>query len=228
MTRKFLQGLGLETEVIDKIVQIHGEGIEREKGVAESLRGDITKLEGNLKTARADLAKAKQPLEGAIDWEKKYNDEVVAHTTTKEGLERSLSDEKTAHKTTQDAIAAERDAATVDGLVAELLKAGHKDGEKAVKMSAAVIPKALKMYDRSIVERDKEGNIKNADKVFEFFKGEWGDFFGEVTVEGVSVGKSDGSGAGAKSYTHDQIAKMTPEEINKNWDSVKSTLESKK
>ena len=111
---------------------------------------------------RGDLADALKPPEGAEDWQQRYNDEV------------------TAHKATRDGYAAEKDAADTDGKISALLKTAG--------MNAAAIPKALKLYDRKIVERGKDGEVSNSDKVLEFFKGEWSEFFGTTETKGADIG----------------------------------------
>jgi len=162
MTRKFLQGLGIDTDIIDKIMDAHGEGIEREKGVAEKLGTEIKKLKGELETAQNDLVEP----EGADDLGQKVKD-----------LQQLLDDEIEAHKTTKGNYAAEKEGAVIDGLVADALK--------STGMNEAVIPKALKLYDRAIVEQ-KDGALSNADKVIEHFKSEWADFFMEVRTDGTN------------------------------------------
>jgi len=188
MTRKFLQGLALESDVIDKIMQAHGDGIEREKSVAESLRDDIKKINADLATARGDLEKAKQDATND-DWESKYNAEVTAHGETKTAMQKSIDDEKSAHTATKEVYSAEKTASEIDSLVGELLK---KADDKGISMNAAAIPKALKLYDRAIVKRNKDGAIENADKVLEYFKGEWGDFFAGTEQKGADVGNPPG------------------------------------
>ena len=107
--------------------------------------------------------------------------EKKAHSDTK----KALDTEKAAHQKAVDGYTAEKEAATVDSLVSELLKTGS---DKTGTMNAAAIPKALKQYDRSIVERDSDGKITNSDKVLEHFVSEWADFFGASEVKGADVG----------------------------------------
>ena len=134
--------------------------------------------------------------------------------------EKALNTEKSAHQKTIDGHTAEKDAATVDSLVSKLLKTGS---EKTGTMNAAAIPKALKQYDRSIVERDSDGKIANADKVLEHFAAEWSDFFGPSEVKGADIGNPPADTPKA-TFTREEIQKMTPGQINANWDAVKSTL----
>jgi len=166
MTRKFLQGLGLETDVIDKIMQANGDDIEREKAVSDGLKSDAAKLSEEI-TA----------LNGKIK-------ELEAAGGDKDGYKAKYEAEVTAHKATKDGYAAEKDAAVIDGLVSAALKDAG--------MNAAAIPKALKLYDRAIAERDDAGKLKNTEKLLEYFKGEWGEFFGTVETKGAGVGTPPG------------------------------------
>lgn len=155
------------TELSDKAIS----AIAKEIKVAQGLEF-VPKESYSKKTELADkLEKELKEAQGASSdaetYKKKYEDEVIAHNAT-----------KTTHAT-------EKDNADIDSLVAALLK---KPDNKGASMNAIAIPKALKLYDRAIVERDKDGSIKNTDKVLESFKAEWGDFFGEVKQEGADVG----------------------------------------
>jgi len=108
--------------------------------------------------------------------------ELQARGADYDAIKSALDDERTAHNATRAEYAAEKTAAEVDGLLTEILKSAG--------MNAAAIPKAIKLCDRAIIERDKEGAIKNADKVLDRFKDEWKDFFGEVQQKGADVGTS--------------------------------------
>lgn len=123
--------------------------------------------------------KPSAPQSDGVDWEKKYNDEVKAHQATRDGY------------------VAEKDAADIDALVAAQLKVAG--------MNEKAIPKALKLYDRTTVERDKEGSIKNADNVLAAFKAEWGDFFGEVTQQGAAVGTPPAGGGILNPFTKEHF-----------------------
>jgi len=144
MTRTFLAGMGVTDDAsITKILNAHHEELQTAKDAQE-------KAEKELRTIKVELEDAKKPKDGAENWEQKFNDEVLAHKTTKDGY------------------AAEKTASEIDSMVSAALK--------DAKMNEAAIPKALKLYDRKIVTH-KDGKITNADKVLEHFKSEWKDFF---------------------------------------------------
>lgn len=96
MKREFLAGLGLEKEVIDKIMAEHGTGIESlksshkaEMDTANStiagLRADIKKFDGT------DIEALKK---SAKDWEDKYNSDIAAEKARADKLvkEHALKD----------------------------------------------------------------------------------------------------------------------------------------
>jgi len=151
------------------------EGTELSVTVLEAIAKDIKKEIGETTVPKESYSKKTKELS-----------EAEAKIATLEGagteietLKQELADERKAHSETKATHAAEKEASEVDALVtAELKKAG---------MNEAAIPKALKLYDRKLVER-KDGAITNAEKVLEHFKSEWKDFFGEVTTTGADVG----------------------------------------
>ncbi|MCL1995344.1 MAG: hypothetical protein FWG63_03970, partial [Defluviitaleaceae bacterium] len=49
------------------------------------------------------------------------------------------------------------------------------------------IDKALKLYDRSLVKLDKDGNIENPSDVVAHFVKDWGDFFAKGQEQGVQI-----------------------------------------
>ncbi|MCL2565947.1 MAG: hypothetical protein FWE24_09105 [Defluviitaleaceae bacterium] len=112
------------------------------------------------KELHKELAKAAESLSGN-EWKLKYEAELEAHKATKEDH------------------AAREEAETIDVLVSKALKAAG--------MNEALIPKALKLYDRSVADF-KDGKLVNELSVLESFKAEWGDFFGKVKEKGAAVG----------------------------------------
>lgn len=55
VNREFLKGLGLETEVIDKVMAEHGKTIELHKGKNENLDTEVTKLKGDIAKLKGDI-----------------------------------------------------------------------------------------------------------------------------------------------------------------------------
>jgi hypothetical protein len=84
-------------------------------------------------------------------------------------------------------------------------------------MIPEAISKALKMYDRSIVEFE-DGKISNADKVLESFRTEWKDFYTKVGERGTDPatppqgGANDYAGKTATELMEE--ANRNPEKLN--------------
>lgn len=55
MTREYLEGLGLEKEVIDKIMAEHGKGIEKIKTTLSAKEAELETLQGQLKKANKEI-----------------------------------------------------------------------------------------------------------------------------------------------------------------------------
>lgn len=180
LTRSALREKGItEKEILDYIMEEHGNTVEAAKEKAKETAEAAAKVAIDKLQAKVDSL----PEPDGEDWKKKYEDEVAARKTAPddgEDYKAKFEAEVIAHQATKDTHAAKEDAADVDSKVTALLK--------AAKLNESVIPKALKLYDRTIVEREKDGSVKNADKVVEAFRAEWGDFFGEVKQQGAGVG----------------------------------------
>ena len=81
-----------------------------------------------------------------------------------------------------------------------------------------------KGYDLDKLELLEDGSAKDADKLVEAIKADYADFVGEVKTEGTP--KTDPPTGPSKLYTREEIGKMSPAEINKNWGAVQKSLAS--
>lgn len=79
-----------------------------------------------------------------------------------------------------------------------------------------------KAWDMDAFEVDENGAAKDADGVKAAIQKDYADFIG--TTGNPPVPKVDPPAGGGKSYTADDLRKMTPDEINKNWDAIKGSL----
>ena len=204
LSRASLKEMNITSEQVDKIMEMHGASIEglktRTGKVKEHLVSQIKTLKGQLSEANDGSFK------------EKYEAESLAHKATAEALEvqRAAALEYKARE----------DNASVDSLVRELLESGS---EELGSLHPAALSKAIKGYDRALVQRGEDGGIKNREEVLAHFAHEWGDFFGKVQTHGVDVGSVHGAGA-RPAYTKEAIAKMSANEINQNWDLVRDAL----
>ena len=115
----------------------------------------------------------------------------------------------------------------------QIAKETRSAKEKAYRdlLTAAGIPDkrlaaVLKVSDLDGVELDDKGAIKDADKLTESIKTEWADFIPTTTTQGAQTATPPTT-TPQKSYTSSDIKKMSVEDINKNWDSIKASLNAK-
>lgn len=83
------------------------------------------------------------------------------------------------------------------------------------------IPSILKVTDFGAMEMN-EGKFKDQEALLENIKTEWSDFVTTTQITGANTPKPINNPQ--TKYTRDDIAKMSADEINKNWDAVKASL----
>lgn len=81
-----------------------------------------------------------------------------------------------------------------------------------------------KGYDLDKLELLEDGSAKDADTMVDAIRADYADFVGEVRTDGTP--KLNPPSGQNKSYTRDEISRMSPAEINKNWDAVQQSLAS--
>lgn len=182
LTRALLKTLTIEPEHIEKILDAHGATVE---GLKEKWAVEKDELKQKNESLSTELEQTKKDLLGKDGNDESLQAKYEAAQAAYEALKSELEAEKAAHKATVDGYALEKDNATVDGLVKGILETGN---ESLGKMHPAAIEKALQLYDRAMVKRDKDGNIKNADDILSHFNGEWGDFFAKGQARGIDNG----------------------------------------
>lgn len=159
LTRKMLQAMDIPAEKIDEIISAHTETVNAIKTERDELKADAEKLAGVEKA----LEKATQELEKfkSDDWETKYN---------------TLKGEYDTFKTDTETKATK--AAKESAYKQLLLDAGIPD-----KRTASI----LKVTSMDGFELDKDGKIKDAEKLAETVKSEWADFIQTVQEKGTEV-----------------------------------------
>ena len=168
MTRKTLEGLGVPGDIVGDVLNaLHAE-INTHKDANDKLQQQIAELSKTVNTYESEKSK--------------YDEQV-------KDMQAKLDAELAAHKQTRESYEAEKTAATIDAKVMALLKAGN---DTLGTMNEAVIPKALKLYDRSIVQLDKNGEIKDPAKVLDVFAGEWKEFFAKTEQKPAPIGTPPG------------------------------------
>ena len=79
MKREYLKELGLEDEIIDKVLAENGKDIEREKGKAEAAKADAENLKTQLADRDKDLEELKKNVGSADELKAKYDKDTEAY-----------------------------------------------------------------------------------------------------------------------------------------------------
>ena len=199
LTRKMLKAMGIEDEKIDQIIDAHTETVDGLKADIEKYRTDAEKLPG----VQKELETAQAGLEaGKKDsWKVKYD-------AIKEEFEGYKS------KQTKKETRAAKESA-------------YRNLLKATGINEKRIESMLKVSDVDSLELDDKGAIKDAAKLTDSIKTEWADFISTTMTKGAESHTPPQINNG-KSYTAADIRGMSAAEINKNWDSIKASLNSQK
>lgn len=105
MTREYLESLGLEKEVIDKIMAEHGKGIEKVKADVEAKETEVETLQGQLKTANEKIEEfekvdVEEVQKAAKDYKKKFEEaekesaKKIAQLEFEHEIENAIRDSK--------------------------------------------------------------------------------------------------------------------------------------
>lgn len=200
LTRKMLKAMELDEDKVSQIIDAHQATIDEIAGERDKFKADAEKYKAEadrLGSVEKDLVKAQAKVEEA--------------EKTAEKL-KNLQDEFNTYKADVDAKAtkAQKEKA-YRGLLAE---AGISD-----KRFDAII----KVTDLSGVELDNDGKVKDSKTIVEGIKSEWADFIQTTGTKGAST-STPPAGDPSKVYSRDDIKHMSVDEINKNWDAIKGSL----
>ena len=195
LTRKLLKGMGLADEQVETIIEAHTETVEGLKAEATRYKADAEALPGVQKQLEQAQAYLKA---GEKDSYK------VKYEALKEEFEgyKEIQSKKETH------------AAKESAYRALLKEAG---------ISERRLEAVLKVSDVDSVELNESGGIKDAAKLTESVKTEWADFITTTSTQGAKTANPPTNNAG-KAYTRAEIQKMSPAEINENWDAIKTSL----
>ncbi len=194
LTRRSLKAMGIEDEKIDEIISAHAETVDA-----------LKEQRDNYKAQADELTKVQQKLDEA-----------------NETLKANGSD---AWKVKYDAIKEEYDNYKSDISAKETARAkqaAYREVLKAAGVSDKRIDSIIKVSDIDSVELDESGKIKEAEKLTESIKNEWADFIVSTNTKGADTATPPTTSK--KSFSREDIDKMTPDEINKNWETIKNSL----
>ena len=175
--------------------------IEAHSETVDALKNDLAKYKQDSEQL-ASVSKELESLKAKGDggFEAKYNAEHEAFETYKNGIE------------------------------AEKLNSTKKTELNKILSDAGIGRDSVrtligKSYDLSKIVFDDDGNIKDRDTLVSAAKTDYAEFIGEQQIKG--AGKVDPPSGGNSKLTIDAIKKMTPAEINANWEAVSAALSNK-
>lgn len=155
--RKMLKAMGIEDEKIEQIIEAHTETVEALKEERDNYKADAEKLPG-MKKELEDLKANAEQNDGKNPWKVKYEALKEEHEAYKADVEKKATK-----------------AVKEDAYRDLLKKAGvnEKHIAKVLKVSGDIVDG---------IELDKDGKIKDEDKLTGSIKEEWGDFI--ITSQG--------------------------------------------
>lgn len=180
LSRKMLAAMDIPAEKIDEIISAHSETVNAIKEERETFKAEAEKVSALEK----QLETAKKELEEfkTGDWQAKYEKVKGEYDTYKSDVETKAV--KTAKENAYKQL---------------LLNVGISD-----KRIASV----LKVSDIDGVELDKDGKIKDADKITENVKSEWADFIETKKEKGADVPKPPANNGGEDEKKPSRAANM--------------------
>lgn len=139
-----------------------------------------------------------------------------------------LSGDKNAWKIKYDALKEDFDSYKTSISAKETTRAkqaAYREALKAAGVSDKRIDSIIKVSDVDSVELDESGKIKEADKLTESIKTEWADFIVSTNTQGANTATPPTTSK--KSFSREDIDKMSSAEINENWETIKNSLKEK-
>ena len=197
MPRSFLEELGIEEDKIAKIVQANADSLEYVTSERDKLRGQLEDLQKQIShnkatndkvaALEAEIAtlKAAADKAGTVDYEQKYND----------------------LKAQSDSLQAEYDQFKAD-VEAKETTAKKREAYKGLLKEAGVSDRrmdaVLKVADIDKIEFNKDGSVRESDKLVESIKTEWSDFIEHEGTQGAETITPPTNNGGA-AQTKEQI-----------------------
>lgn len=196
LSRKLLESMGLEADKVSTIIEAHAETVDSLKNQIADYKIKAEKYDAT----QAELDQIKGEYEAIKtsggDWQSKYD---------------QIKNEFESYKADQ---------------VARDLKiqkeTAYKNLLKETGVSEKRIDSIIKLTDLDKIEME-DGKIKNSVEAVEAIKAEWADFITETSVQTPST-QTPPANSTLRKYSHEEISKMTPDEINANWESIKDSM----
>ena len=194
LTRRSLKAMGIEDEKSDESIAAHAETVDALKEQRDNYKAQAEELE----KVQQKLDEANETIKanGSDEWKVKYD-------AIKEEYDNYKSD-ISAKETTR------------------AKQAAYREVLKAAGVSEKRIDSIIRVSDIDSVELDESGKIKEAEQLTESIKNEWADFIVSTNTQGANTATPPTTSK--KSFSREDIAKMSPDEINKNWETIKNSL----
>jgi transcriptional regulator with XRE-family HTH domain/FtsZ-binding cell division protein ZapB len=195
LSRKMLVAMDIPAEKIDEIINAHAETVNALKEERDTFKADASKLE----SVEKELEKANAKLEEfkAGDWENKYNNLKGEYDTYKTDTETK-------------AVKKAKEAAYKQLLI----EAGVSD-----KRIATIMKVSETTVDG--IELDKDGKIKDADKLTESAKTEWADFIVSEGKKGAETPDPPESNGGEGGTRTSRAAQLVAQYNNEHYGKIK-------
>ena len=166
LTRKFLEALGIEEKVQDQIIERHNEVLSDIKAERDKYKED---------------AEGKDEIQKQLDELKKKQSEKDGEPSELEKVKKDLADKTAEYEKYKADIEAKETKAKKEAAFRKLLKdAGIS--EKRIDIVVKASPNEIES-----IAFDKEGNIKDSDKLTASIKENWSDFVVTQTQGGAQV-----------------------------------------
>lgn len=160
LKRTFLKDLGIESDIIDKIIAEH-------TNTVEGIKGDLDNKNEELKTANSKIKQLEKSTNGDVD---------LTNYVKKEDYDQ-IKGEYDTFKT--DIANKETLASKKAAYINEVLKAENINDKRHESI--------VKLFDFSTLELDDKGKIKDLDKLKENAKSEWADFIVTTETKGTDI-----------------------------------------
>lgn len=211
MKRAFLTNLGVtDSDTIKQIIDFH-------QSVVQDLKDDLSAVRTDLKTAQTDLKTANKAVEDLKNQEPNTDDVEVykqkledlqgKYDTDIAAKQKEYDDFKTATET-------QKEVDTKKSLLRSQLTA---DGANSKLVDLLELK-----FDIDAIELDGD-KIKDWETVSKSVKEQYADVFGTTQTQGAKVATPPANNQ--SSYTIEDVRKMSAQDINKNWDKIKNTLQ---
>ena len=194
LTRKMLKAMGIEDEKIDQIIEAHTETVDALKEQRDQFKAEAEKLPNIQK--QLDDANKQLASADPDEYKVKYEQERDAFKQYKQEQEQ-----KENHNAK--------------------LSAYKRDVLAAAGIPESKMDTVAKFFDVDALEL-VDGKVKDAESFAEKAKTEWSDIIPTTTTAGAQTANPPANNQ--KIYSRDEIRKMTPAEINANFDAIKASL----